>query len=81
MGLHLAAALLFTVNTQHVVHAPGRCVPAILTELDPNLLPEQRELLAACQGGSRSREVRGLGSRSREVAGSIATLSQLSLLK
>lgn len=50
MTLHLASVLLFQIYTQCLVHAPGRCVPAIITFLQEHLGEEQHSLLTQCQG-------------------------------
>jgi len=52
LSLHLAAVILFQVFTQTMLHAPGRCVPQIISALKPNLTPEDYKLLTQYQGRS-----------------------------
>ncbi|KAK2154272.1 hypothetical protein LSH36_272g02036 [Paralvinella palmiformis] len=49
LSLHLAAVILFQVFTQTMLHAPGRCVPQIISALKPNLTPEDYKLLIQYQ--------------------------------
>ena len=37
MALHLAAVLLFQFHTGCMIHAPGRCVPQIISYLENNV--------------------------------------------
>ncbi|XP_076872820.1 E3 UFM1-protein ligase 1 isoform X2 [Brachyhypopomus gauderio] len=47
--LHLVSVLLFQGTTNHMLHAPGRCVPSILGALQPKLPQDQYELLMRYQ--------------------------------
>uniref|UniRef100_A0A4W4EIL1 E3 UFM1-protein ligase 1 n=1 Tax=Electrophorus electricus TaxID=8005 RepID=A0A4W4EIL1_ELEEL len=47
--LHLVSVLLFQGFTHHMLHAPGRCVPSILSTLQPKLPQDQYELLVQYQ--------------------------------
>lgn len=48
--LHLAVLAVFTVATQHMVHASGKHVSAILCYLQPSLNDEQRATLMRFHG-------------------------------
>ena len=50
MTLHLAAVLLFMVYTQCMVHAPGRCVPQLLSFLKDYIKKEAHQNLVQLQG-------------------------------
>ena len=50
MTLHLAVVLMFQVFTQCMVHAPGRCVPNIISFLMEYVPEEQYKMLIECQG-------------------------------
>ena len=50
MALHLAVVLMVQVLTGHMLHAPGRCVPAIVTFLQPHVSPENHQKLLHYQG-------------------------------
>ncbi len=50
MTLHLAVVLMFQVFTQCMVHAPGRCVPSIISFLMEYIPEEQYKMLIECQG-------------------------------
>ena len=50
MALHLATVVLFTVFTQALVHAPGRCVPQLIAFHKQHLSPENHQVLLDCQG-------------------------------
>lgn len=54
MLLHLSVVVLFQTFTSNIVHAPGKCVPQIVTFLQPYLPPEQHDLLTRMQGKSRN---------------------------
>lgn len=45
MALHLASAVLFQHHTSCMLHAPGRCVPQIISFLKDKLTPEQYDKL------------------------------------
>ncbi len=45
MALHLAVVILFQLHTSCVLHAPGRCVPQIVSFLQKYVTPEVYELL------------------------------------
>lgn len=45
MALHLASAVLFQHYTSCMVHAPGRCVPQIISFLEDKLTAENYEKL------------------------------------
>lgn len=45
MALHLASAILFQHYTNCMVHAPGRCVPQIISFLKEKLTPEHYDNL------------------------------------
>lgn len=49
MALHLAAVLLFQHFHSTPIHAPGRCVPQIISSLASDLTPEQHETLTRYQ--------------------------------
>jgi len=49
MTLHLAVILLIQATSQCMVHAPGRCVPQIITYLKEHIPVDQYELLIRCQ--------------------------------
>ncbi|XP_074653145.1 E3 UFM1-protein ligase 1-like isoform X2 [Tubulanus polymorphus] len=49
MLLHLVAVVLFQTFSGCMVHAPGRCVPHILTFLADHMLQEQHQLLTEYQ--------------------------------
>lgn len=49
MLLHLSVVVLFQTFTSNIVHAPGKCVPQIVTFLQPYLPPEQHDLLTRMQ--------------------------------
>lgn len=53
MLLHLSVVVLFQTFTSNIVHAPGKCVPQIITFLKQYLPPEQHDLLTRMQGKSR----------------------------
>ncbi len=48
--LLFSGAVLLQIYTQCVVHAPGRCVPSVITFLQEYVTPEQHALLTRCQG-------------------------------
>ncbi|XP_017543625.1 E3 UFM1-protein ligase 1 isoform X2 [Pygocentrus nattereri] len=48
--LHLTSVLLFQNVTHCVLHAPGRCVPNIISALQPKLPEDQYKLLLQFQG-------------------------------
>ncbi|XP_053566532.1 E3 UFM1-protein ligase 1 [Bombina bombina] len=47
--LHLTSVLLFQLNTHCMLHAPGRCVPQIITFLSTKIPEEQHRLLVQYQ--------------------------------
>lgn len=49
MLLHLSVVVLFQTFTSNIVHAPGKCVPQIITFLKQYLPPEQHDLLTRMQ--------------------------------
>lgn len=49
MALHLTAVILFMQQTHCMVHAPGRCVPHVITFLSDKLTPEQYSVLSQYQ--------------------------------
>ncbi|XP_061176553.1 E3 UFM1-protein ligase 1-like [Saccostrea echinata] len=49
MLLHLSVVILFQTFTSNIVHAPGKCVPQIITFLKQHLAPESHELLVQMQ--------------------------------
>ncbi|XP_031549985.1 E3 UFM1-protein ligase 1 homolog, partial [Actinia tenebrosa] len=49
MALHLVTVLLFQHFTSVPIHAPGRCVPQIISFLASHLTPEQQETLTRYQ--------------------------------
>ncbi|XP_062605346.1 E3 UFM1-protein ligase 1-like isoform X2 [Saccostrea cucullata] len=49
MLLHLTVVILFQTFTSNIVHAPGKCVPQIITFLKQHLAPESHELLVKMQ--------------------------------
>nr|XP_033793131.1 E3 UFM1-protein ligase 1 isoform X2 [Geotrypetes seraphini]XP_033793132.1 E3 UFM1-protein ligase 1 isoform X2 [Geotrypetes seraphini] len=48
--LHLTAVLLFQLSTHCMLHAPGRCVPQIITFLNTKIPEDQHRLLVKFQG-------------------------------
>ncbi|XP_038655481.1 E3 UFM1-protein ligase 1 isoform X2 [Scyliorhinus canicula] len=48
--LHLTSVLLFQLSTHHMLHAPGRCVPQIITFLITKIPEDQYKLLLKYQG-------------------------------
>ncbi|XP_075780019.1 E3 UFM1-protein ligase 1 isoform X1 [Pelodiscus sinensis] len=48
--LHLTSALLFQFSTHCMLHAPGRCVPQIITFLSTKIPEDQHSLLVKYQG-------------------------------
>ncbi|CAM2111984.1 E3 UFM1-protein ligase 1 [Caretta caretta] len=48
--LHLISILLFQFSTQCMLHAPGRCVPQIITFLTTKIPEDQHSLLVKYQG-------------------------------
>ncbi|KAF7649689.1 hypothetical protein LDENG_00137600 [Lucifuga dentata] len=60
--LHLTSVLLFQASTHCMLHAPGRCVPQIISTLTGRITPEQQQLLLSYQ----SLVVKQLVSRSRK---------------
>ena len=50
MVLHLAAVLLFQVHTGCMLHAPGRCVPNIVSFLQDKMPAQQHGVLVTAQG-------------------------------
>ncbi|KAH0622158.1 hypothetical protein JD844_024212 [Phrynosoma platyrhinos] len=48
--LHLASVLLFQFSTHCMLHAPGRCVPQIITFLSTKIPEDQHSLLVKYQG-------------------------------
>ncbi|KAF7253778.1 E3 UFM1-protein ligase 1 [Varanus komodoensis] len=48
--LHLTSVLLFQSSTHCMLHAPGRCVPQIITFLSTKIPEEQHSLLVKYQG-------------------------------
>lgn len=50
MTLHLSAVLLFYHYTNCLVHAPGRCVPHIISFLGDHMTKEQHSKLSQYQG-------------------------------
>ncbi|XP_062511151.1 E3 UFM1-protein ligase 1-like isoform X2 [Corticium candelabrum] len=49
MALHLTTVILFMQQTHCMIHAPGRCVPHIITFLADKLPPEQYKVLSDYQ--------------------------------
>nr|XP_022294660.1 E3 UFM1-protein ligase 1-like isoform X1 [Crassostrea virginica] len=49
MLLHLSVVILFQTFTSNIVHAPGKCVPQVITFLKQYLTPEQHQLLTRMQ--------------------------------
>ena len=49
MALHLATVILFQQSTSCIIHAPGRCVPQIITFLKDYVTPETHEKLTQYQ--------------------------------
>uniref|UniRef100_H3CIG1 E3 UFM1-protein ligase 1 n=1 Tax=Tetraodon nigroviridis TaxID=99883 RepID=H3CIG1_TETNG len=47
--LHLTSVLLFQATTQCMLHAPGRCVPQIISILTGRIPTEQQQLLSVYQ--------------------------------
>ncbi|XP_053712431.1 E3 UFM1-protein ligase 1-like [Synchiropus splendidus] len=47
--LHLTCVLLFQTYTQCMLHAPGRCVPQIISVLAGHIPPESQQLLSTYQ--------------------------------
>jgi len=54
MTLHLAVILLVQAVSQCMVHAPGRCVPHIITYLRERLPLDHHQLLVKLQGRHKS---------------------------
>ena len=50
MTLHLAATVLFSVFTQCMIHAPGKCVPQVIALLKTHLDEDKHKALVQCQG-------------------------------
>ncbi|XP_060676908.1 E3 UFM1-protein ligase 1 [Hemiscyllium ocellatum] len=48
--LHLTSVLLFQLSTHNMLHAPGRCVPQIITFLMTKIPEDQYKLLLKYQG-------------------------------
>uniref|UniRef100_A0A8D0HAR1 E3 UFM1-protein ligase 1 n=1 Tax=Sphenodon punctatus TaxID=8508 RepID=A0A8D0HAR1_SPHPU len=48
--LHLTSVLLFQLSTHCMLHAPGRCVPQIITFLSTKIPEDQNSLLVKYQG-------------------------------
>ncbi|XP_063168021.1 E3 UFM1-protein ligase 1 [Candoia aspera] len=48
--LHLTSVLLFQFSTHSMLHAPGRCVPQIVTFLSTKIPEDQHSLLVKYQG-------------------------------
>ncbi|XP_078068771.1 E3 UFM1-protein ligase 1 [Mustelus asterias] len=48
--LHLTSVLLFQLSTHHMLHAPGRCVPQVITFLATKIPEDQYKLLLKYQG-------------------------------
>uniref|UniRef100_UPI00398EE0A2 E3 UFM1-protein ligase 1 isoform X2 n=1 Tax=Pristiophorus japonicus TaxID=55135 RepID=UPI00398EE0A2 len=48
--LHLTSVLLFQLSTHNMLHAPGRCVPQIITFLNTKIPEDQYKLLVKYQG-------------------------------
>lgn len=68
MALHLAAVLLFQHFTSTPVHAPGRCVPQIISFLSSHLTTEQQETLTRYQSLVVKRLTGGPVSEERETS-------------
>eukprot|EP00794_Sanderia_malayensis_P000235 gene235-852_t len=49
MALHLVVVILFQFHTSCMIHAPGRCVPQIITFLKQYVTPESHDKLAEYQ--------------------------------
>ncbi|XP_059837368.1 E3 UFM1-protein ligase 1 [Hypanus sabinus] len=48
--LHLTSVLLFQLSTHHMLHAPGRCVPQVISFLSSKISEDQYKLLVKYQG-------------------------------
>lgn len=48
--LHLTSVLLFQLSSHHMLHAPGRCVPQIISFLNGKIPEDQYKLLVKYQG-------------------------------
>uniref|UniRef100_A0A3Q3XBB7 E3 UFM1-protein ligase 1 n=1 Tax=Mola mola TaxID=94237 RepID=A0A3Q3XBB7_MOLML len=64
--LHLTSVLLFQASTQCMLHAPGRCVPQIISTLTGRIPTEQQQLLSSYQKLVVKQLVRQSQSRNQE---------------
>ncbi|XP_072107770.1 E3 UFM1-protein ligase 1 [Mobula birostris] len=48
--LHLTSVLLFQLSTHHMLHAPGRCVPQVISFLSSKIPEDQYKFLVKYQG-------------------------------